>query len=478
MSKTTYPPNPILIVDDEKQFLLGATMTLKSSGIGNTISCSDSREVKSLLEKHQFSMIILDMMMPYVSGRELVEYIAANSPGIPVVIITAINEVETAVECMKAGAVDYIVKPVDDARLITTVKRAIELTEVRNENLLLKEYLLSGKLEHPEAFSEIITNSPLLRAIFQYIEAIAATSLPVLITGETGVGKELFSRSIHKLSKRSGNFVAVNVAGLDDNLFSDTLFGHKKGAFTGADDQRLGLVEQAAGGTLFLDEIGDLAIESQVKLLRLVQEGTYYPLGSDVVKMTDARIIVATNADLNAMQQSGKFRKDLFYRLKAHHISIPPLKSRKEDLPLLLDHLLEKAAADLQKKKPTSPRELLTLLSTYNFPGNVRELEGMVFDAVSRHKSGVLSMDSFKQKISDLPIGATLPVEESVVSTEERQFDFGEPFPTLKFVEKQMVNLAMEKADGNQTIAAQLLGMSRKALNNRLIREQKRKKDA
>ena len=477
MSKKTYPTNPILIVDDEKQFLLSATMTLKSAGIGNTISCSDSRKVKELLEQQQFSIIVLDMMMPYVSGRELVEYIAANVPGTPVVVITAINEVETAVACMKAGAVDYIVKPADDSRLITTIRRAIELTEVRDENTKLKDYLLSGKLEHPEVFSDIITTSPLLRSIFQYIEAIAETSLPVLITGETGVGKELFSRSIHDLSRRSGNFVAVNVAGLDDTLFSDALFGHKAGAFTGAVDNRGGLVEKAAGGTLFLDEIGDLALETQVKLLRLLQEGSYYSLGSDVPKITDARIVVATNADLNAMQKSGKFRKDLFFRLKAHHINIPPLKDRKEDLVLLLDYLLNKAAVALKKKKPTAPRELLTLLKTYSFPGNVRELEGMVFDAVSQHRSGMLSMDSFKQKISDLPIGAALPAPEQAEATDSPRIDFGDPLPTLKFAEQELINLAMEKAEGNQTIAAQLLGMSRKALNNRLIREKRIKQD-
>ena len=196
------------------------------------------------------------------------------------------------------GAFDYLVKPIDDTRLITTLKRAIQLGEVTDQNAILKSYLLSDKLEHPEAFDEIITQSPKMRSVFQYAEAISPTLLPVLISGETGVGKELAARAIHRLSGRQGQFVSVNVAGIDDTLFSDTLFGHKKGAFTGAVQDRKGLIESAAGGTLFLDEIGDLRFESQVKLLRLLQEGKYFPVGADTPRMSDARIVVATNVSL------------------------------------------------------------------------------------------------------------------------------------------------------------------------------------
>ena len=467
----TYPPLPILLVDDEEQFLLSATLTLKSAGMNHVVRCSDSRKVMELLASRDFSLIMMDMMMPHISGRELVPQIIREYPNVPVIILTAVNEVETAVEAMKSGALDYIVKPVDTSRLVSSIRRAVEMREMRNENRLLKKYLLSGKLENPGAFSEIITQDNAMRAIFQYLEAIARTPLPVLITGETGVGKELIARVIHDLSQRSGEFVAVNVAGLDDNLFSDTLFGHKKGAFTGADAPRKGLIEQAGEGTLFLDEIGDLGIESQIKLLRLLQEGKYYPLGADVARMIDARIVVATNQNLEKMQEEGSFRKDLYYRLKFHQVHIPPLRERREDVPLLAEHFLEKAAKRLGKKKPTAPRELFVLLKTYHFPGNIRELEGMIFDAVSQHKSGVLSMETFKPHISaPAKPGESEKMPPAATAGSGGAVAFGEQLPSMKEVENLLIEEALKRADGNQTIAARLIGMTRKALNNRLIR--------
>ena len=311
-----------------------------------------------------------------------------------------------------------------------------------------------------------------MRSIFQYVEAIAKTILPVLITGETGVGKELIALAIHRLSRRKGEFVPVNVAGVDDNLFSDTLFGHKKGAFTGADRDRKGMIEQASGGTLFLDEIGDLSIQSQVKLLRLLQEGKYYPVGSDVAKLTDARILVATNKDIESMQEAGEFRKDLFYRLQAHHIHVPPLRERKEDISLLVGHFLEKASNELGRKKPTPPQGLFTLLLTYHFPGNIRELEGMVFDALSRHKSGVLSMKSFSDKVAPKHPSPQESAQEVLVQAERMGVSFAEQLPTLKETEEMLIAEALRRSNGNQTIAAQMLGLTRRALNNRLSRAQ------
>lgn len=470
MIANKFPSLPVLLIDDEEQFLFSASMTLSSEGINNILQCQDSREVMTLLAEQPVSLIALDMTMPYVSGWELLPQIVKDYPEIPVIVITAVNEVETAVNCMKSGAFDYMVKPVDDARLVTAIRRTLELRQVRDENTKLKQALLSDKLARPEAFEHIITRSQAMKSIFQYIEAIAETALPILVTGETGSGKELIARSIHTVSGRKGDFVAVNVAGVDDHLFSDTLFGHKKGAFTGADMDRKGLIEQAAGGTLFLDEIGDLNLESQVKLLRLLQEHQYYPLGSDIPKMSDARIVVATHQDMEAMQASNKFRKDLFYRLKAHNVHIPPLRERKEDIGLLLDHFLEKAADELNKKKPTPPRELAILLRTYQFPGNIRELEGMVYDAASRHKSGILSMESFKEQIQvrdDLDINPTAVHPERL---EDQPVIFGDPLPGLKDTENLLIEEALRRADQNQAIAAQLLGLTRRALNNRLQR--------
>lgn len=468
MDEPGFPSKPVLLVDDEENFLFSASFILNADGITNTMQCQDSRKVMSLLGKQEFSAVLLDIMMPYKSGEELLLEIDRDYPGLPVIMSTAINEVDTAVKCMKCGAFDYMVKPIDDARLISSIRRAIELSDLRSENILLKRYLLSDEIEHPEAFNEIITQDSAMRSIFQYTEAIAGTSMPVLITGETGVGKELIAKAIHKLSGRRGEFVPVNVAGVDDQLFSDTLFGHKKGAFTGATQDRKGLTEQAAGGTLFLDEIGDLSIESQVKLLRLMQEGKYLPLGADVPKHTDARMIVATNQNLDELQRTGKFRKDLYYRLQTHHVHIPPLSKRLDDIKILVDHFLKKAAKALRKKTPSPPRELYVLLENYSYPGNVRELESMIFDAVSRHKSGILSMDSFKEKISTKAETRIKPE-----SNEEKRIHFNETLPTLKEAEQLIIEEALKRSNGNQTIAARLLGLTRRALNNRISRNKK-----
>lgn len=472
MTQMIYPENPVLLVDDETQLLFSAEMTLSSAGINNVRQCQDSREVLPLLTRQPVSAIVLDMYIPHLPGWKLLPQIVQQYPEVPVIILTAINEVDMAVEAMKNGAFDYLVKPVDDERLVSTVRRAIEMNQMRSENRLLKAALLSDRIESPEAFEEIVTANSKMRSLFQYIEAISRSPLPVLVTGETGVGKELFARAIHRLSGRKGELVPVNVAGVDDTLFSDTLFGHKKGAFTGADRDRRGLIEEASGGTLFLDEIGDLGMESQVKLLRLLQEGKYYPVGSDTARVSNARVVVATNCDLNEKQKSGSFRKDLFYRLQTHHIHIPPLRERKDDIPLLVIHFLEKASHTLGKKTPTPPRELFMLLGTYHFPGNVRELEGMIFDAVSRHRSGVLSMESLRDKLGMQAGEEAAPAPEAAGGDGD-QLIFPNRLPTLKVAEQLLIDEALRRAQGNQTIAAKMLGIGRRALNNRLSRRRK-----
>ncbi len=465
MAAAVYPNQPILLVDDEPAFLFSAENVLASNGITNVRAISSSSTVMSQLALEEYSVIVLDINMPIISGMELLPQIVEKHPRTPVVILTAVNDVESAVQCIKAGAFNYIVKPVDDARLVTTIRGGLELKDAREENVRLKDYLLRDKLEHPEAFSHIITKSSSMRAIFKYIEAIARTSLPVLVTGETGVGKELIASSIHKLSSRKGNLVPLNVAGVDDNLFSDTLFGHKKGAFTGADSDRKGLIEQAESGTLFLDEIGDLSLESQVKLLRLIQDGKYFPLGSDIAKLADVRIICATNKNIDSMKEGNAFRKDLYYRLQTHHIHIPPLRERKGDIQLLINHFLEKSSQLLLKKKPTPPKELYTLLTNYIFPGNIRELEGIIFDAVSIHNSGVMSLGPIRDKI----------FREDSITTEifsaEEGMQFPDHLPTLKEMEDSLIAEALKRAEGNQSIASDMLGISRRALNNRLSRK-------
>ncbi|MDE0300947.1 MAG: sigma 54-interacting transcriptional regulator [Candidatus Poribacteria bacterium] len=355
-----------------------------------------------------------------------------------------------------------------------TTRHSGEFGELRSENLRLKERLRSNRPQNPEVFSDIITQNPAMYSIFRQVESIAGSGNPVLITGETGVGKEKIAAVLHQLSGRHGEFVTVNIAGLDDMLFSDTLFGHEKGAYTGADSARRGLIERASGGTLFLDEIGELRTESQTKLLRFLQEGEYRHLGEDTPIIGDVRIVAATNQTIESLTGSENFRSDLYYRLAIHHIHLPPLRERVGDIPLLLSHFLKRAAAELSKKAPTPPPELVTLLSTYHFPGNIRELEGMVNDAVSRHEGGVLSTEAFRRKIDEhtsvfardgaLKVGAV---------TFSDTLSLLQELPALKEIQDHVIAEALERADGNQTIAARILGMSRQALHKRLHRARK-----
>ena len=473
MNPVQVPTHPILLVDDEEHFLFSADHVLNLAGMNNIVQCGDSREVMSTLSKRDFSVVVLDLLMPGLTGQDLLPLILADFPDLPVTVFTAVNNVETAVECLKLGAYDYLLKPINTVRFVSTVRRGVEKSELRRQNRQLKDRLLSDALDHPEAFSNIVTQDRAMHAVFQYTETIAQTPMPVLITGETGVGKELIAAAIHKLSGREGEFVRVNAAGFDDHLFSDTLFGHKKGAYTGADSDRKGLVERASNGTLFLDEIGDLHLESQVKLLRFLQDGTYFPLGGDLPKISNARTVVATNREIQFLNDSDTFRTDLYFRLKPHHIHLPPLRERAGDIPLLVSHFLESAAEKLEKKTPTAPPELYTLLGTYHFPGNIRELEGMVLDAVSRHKGGVPSTASFQREIGEQSTvtGEDMTLQASGFAHELSALpvlpDLNE---ALKEAEQLIISEALKRADGNQTIAAQLLGLSKNALHKRLSR--------
>lgn len=462
-----YPRLPVLIIDDEEAALESFETTLRLTGINNITKCQDSRNVLPLLSKCKVECLLLDINMPHISGLELLPRIKEDFPDVPIIMITGINEVDMAVECMKKGASDYMVKPVEKSRLVSGIMRVVELEELRKNYTLLRQQFFSDKLGHPEAFTEIITNNHSMNSIFQYIEVIASSPEPVLITGETGVGKELIAKAIHKLSFRKGNFVAVNAAGLDDQIFSDTLFGHEKGAFTDAHTDRAGMVEHSSGGTFFLDEIGELSISSQVKLLRLIQENEYYSLGSDILKYSDARIVVSTNHELKPLLESGQFRKDLYHRICVHQVHVPPLRERLEDIPLLVDYFLEKAAEKLQKNKPTPPFELIPLLQSYSFPGNIRELQAMIFNAVSTHKSRILSLETFQSVI--FKQGNLKKSDFSRFADEtESLVSFSKQLPTLKQMNRLMLDEAMKRANGNQSLAARMLGITRQALNNRL----------
>ncbi len=462
-------PSPILLVDDDSNFLLSSSLVLRSAGIEPVVTIDDSSKVMSFLSENEVAAIVLDLTMPNLPGTELLPRIREEHPQVPVLVLSGRNEVDMAVECMKAGAFDYLVKPVEAGRFSSSIIRVLEMRALREEVSTLKQRLLDGKMKDPSAFSGFVTNNRKMLATFQYVEVVAASGQPVLITGETGTGKELIAGAVHALSNRKGSLLAVNVAGLEDAMFSDTLFGHRKGAYTGADQTREGLIAQAAGGTLFLDEIGDLRESSQVKLLRLLDERKYYPLGSDVPRHSDARIVCATHRNLREQMAAGQFRKDLFYRLSAHHVHLPSLRERLDDIPLLVDHFLAEASLLQQKKKPAVPPDLIVLLSAYHFPGNVRELKAMVFDAVVQHKGGVLALERFRQAIGREQGGPPSPSSSEAMEA-NAPISLGGRFPTLKDTEEFLVAEAMRRARNNQGVAAGLLGITRQALNKRLIR--------
>jgi DNA-binding NtrC family response regulator len=461
MSNLPYPHLPILVVDDEEQALNSMCTALNSAGLNNIECIQRSDQVLTRLKKQETGIILLDLKMPPPTGEELLGSIVSDHPDVPVIIVTARNEVDIAVKCIKLGAFDYLVKPVDRNHLIAGVERAVKFSELQWENKTIRDSFFSDKIRHPEVFTEIITQNEKMRAVFHYIEAIANTSQPILITGETGTGKGLLAKSIQKLSNRGDELITVNIAGIDDSFFTDTLFGHKRGAFTGAGEDRKGIIDQASGGTLFLDEIGDLSMASQVKLLRLIEDREYYPIGSDLPKRTNVRFIIATSHDLKESTESGKFRKELYFRLKTHHVHIPPLRERMDDIPLLLDHFIGQAAKKLKKKKPAIPEELLTMLRLYHYPGNIRELQAIVFDAVSSHESKILSTQRFKERMNEQK---TLYNPQ----TEPLQFPSQYNLPTLREAEGLLISEALNRSNSNQSIAANLLGISRQALNQRL----------
>jgi DNA-binding NtrC family response regulator len=458
------PEEAILIVDDDPVALATLSKALEKAGFNNLIACGDERETLTILAERAVAAILLDLVMPHISGEDLLVDIRNRHPQVPVIMATSRDDTATVVRCMRKGAYDYITKPYDTGLLLAGVKRALQFRQLQRENAIFSRSLLREGPLNPAPFTAIVTRNPQMQSLFKYCEAIAPGSEPVLISGETGTGKELMARAFHSASGRQGAFMAVNVAGVDDHVFSDTLFGHTKGAFTGAERARKGFISKAAGGTLFLDEIGELSEASQIKLLRVLQEKEYLPLGSDQALTTDARVIVATHKEIENLREKNHFRADLYYRLRTHHLELPPLRRRPEDIQPLLEHFLDQAAEAFGKKRPAYPPELVTLLNSHAFPGNVRELRAMVFDAVGRHTNKTLSTERFRQYIFP-----TRGARGHAASVElERLFGSLPQLPSLKTAAEALVDEALRRSDNNQRVAAGLLGITPPALSKRL----------
>lgn len=391
--------------------------------------------------------------------------IIAVYPHIPVIILSGSMDVEMIVTCMKVGAKDYQVKPLNTAGLSQVILKQLENRELHEERARLKSSLLSEDLEQPDVFSNIYTKSPKMLRIFSYAEAISRTGMPVLITGETGTGKELMAKALHNLRHASSPFIAINVAGFDDTMFSDALFGHQKGAYTGAFSERKGLVESANEGTLFLDEIGDLSAESQVKLLRLIQEGEYYPLGSERPKKVRLWILAATHRPISTMDT---FRRDLFYRLQSHWIDLPPLRERRQDLPVLVHFFLESISQSMNIPLSNSFSEkLLEKINHYSFPGNIRELQGLIADVFgSSGENSEIDEEVLFRWIGANPNEKSRELQQESNQEPVKTIQFGYTLPTLKEMENLLIDEALSRANGNRTLAASILGVSRQTLLN------------
>lgn len=471
-----FPEFPILVVDDDENILNSLDFKLLSSGITNIECCQDSSDVMPRLKKEKYSVVLLDLFMPGISGEELLTMIIKEYPEIPVIVVTAFPDDETAAECMKKGAFDSLTKPIKIKDLLRTIRDALNLRDSNEEIILLKKALFSKTHQKTEKFLNIITQSEEMRSIFQKVGLLAVTSRPLLIWGGSGVGKEFIAQEIHKQSRRKGEFVSFYTTGIDDDSFARMLFGKKSEVFPDEEIYKGGLLEKARDGTLYLSEIGDLPVKSQEKLLHLLQEWEYCPEGVDKPIETNARIIASTNKNLTALAQLETFKQDLYFLLKTHDIYIPSLRERKEDVPLLVDYFVKQAAENIGVKVPLVSEDLFVLLQQYDFPGNISELKKMVYEAVSRHESGVLSLDVFSERIKNRTFvtfyGIEIPANKKVI--------FERTFPSFAEMEAIYMDEVMRRSGGNQTAAARSAGLSITAFSQRLKKikkSQKKKKE-
>ncbi|HEY6308127.1 MAG TPA: sigma-54 dependent transcriptional regulator [Candidatus Angelobacter sp.] len=446
----------ILIVEDEPRMRRLLEISLGEDG-HSVHSVADAETGLKSLARDSADLVVTDLKLPGMNGLDFLTEVRRMNAGIPMIVMTAYGSVETAVEAMKAGASDYVLKPFTMAEMKLVINKELDVQRVRDENRSLKEAL--GKRYH---FHNIVAHSTKMQEVLALVERVAATNSTVLIGGESGVGKDLVARAIHQNSRRaSGPFIKINSTAVPDTLFESELFGFEKGAFTGAMTAKPGKFELADKGTLFLDEIGDVPIPIQVKLLRVLQEREFERLGGTRTIKVDVRLIAATNRDLRAALEEGTFREDLYYRLNVVPIDIPPLRDHKEDIPDLVNHFFARFARENGKEIQQITPAALKVLTEYHWPGNVRQLENIMERAVALSSGPVLDAGDIHLDARPLPgaPGAAGPPS-------------GVPFlpdgMTLEQWEDELIREAMRRASGNKSEAARLLGLSRNALRYRL----------
>jgi DNA-binding NtrC family response regulator len=440
----------ILIVEDEAKMRRLLELNLGEDGF-TTLSAGDAESGLKLLRQESVDLVVTDLKLPGMGGLEFLQLVKQTNPAIPVVVMTAYGSVETAVEAMKSGASDYVLKPFSLAEMRMVIRKELDVQKLRQENLSLRE-ALGKRYQHPN----VVANSSKMQEVLATVEHVAPTNSTVLLGGESGVGKDLIARAIHEKSRRaSGPFIKINSTAIPENLIESELFGYEKGAFTGATASKPGKFELADKGTIFLDEIGDIPLATQVKLLRVLQEREFERLGGTRVVKVDVRLIAATNRDLRAALEQGTFREDLYYRLNVVPIDIAPLRERKEDIPELTSLFVTRFSADSERAITGITSEAVQLLLAYHWPGNVRELQNVIERACALAKGPLLEvsdvhLDSHRAK-ADGPTDTFLPQGM-----------------TLEQWEDEMIREALRRANGNKSQAARLLGLSRNALRYRL----------
>ena len=452
----------ILCVDDEAASVLILEDTLQRAG-HRTIGVHNVQAAMNVLARGGVDLIISDYRMPGATGLEFLASLEQEGVSVPLIMVTGYGSIEHAVAAIKAGAIDYITKPIRPQQLELAVDQALEFSRLRRENAQLREEVTQFRSSR-----EIVGDSPSLNRILETVKMVAPTRAAVLFQGESGTGKELLARTVHNLSdRRDGPFISINCAALPENLVESTLFGHEKGAFTGAVKQVKGAFERAHGGTLLLDEVSEMRLDLQAKLLRVLQEQEFERVGGTTPVKVDVRIVATTNRDLAEYAQSGDFREDLYYRLAVVPIQVPPLRDRLEEVPLLVQYFAARAAKDVGRSVSHITPECLEMLQAYQWPGNLRELSHAVERAVILTPSGTLTPESFDRSRFGLAPGAA----HGPGSPGDGPHDNGASVPltlNLSEMESVLIEKALEATDNNRTKAAELLGISVRTLRNKL----------
>jgi len=459
----------VLVVDDDPTQRRLMQAAAEKQGFRARLAENGERALEEASDaRNGVDVVLLDLVMPGLSGMETLERLMERRPDLPVIVLTATGGIDTVVQAVRAGAIDFFVKPASPERIGLSIRNALKLSDLRGE---VKR--LSKKSGGSMGFDDMIAGAPSMRQVVRLGERAAASSIPILILGESGVGKEVIARCIQGASERAGKpFISVNCGAIPENLVESILFGHEKGSFTGAVDKKLGKFVEADQGTLFLDEVGELPLDMQVKLLRVLQEGEVDAVGSRRPTKVDVRIISATNRDLAQQVKEGRFREDLYYRLNVFPIEIPSLRERREDLPALVEHFVRRFNAEEGKSVPGLAPETLAMLSSYDWPGNVRQLENAVFRAIVLSDGGALKPEDFPQISGIVPapgaidrVGAPEPADQPVTITDST----GE-LRTLEAIERDLIQFAIDHYSGHMSEVARRLGIGRSTLY-RKVRE-------